>query len=153
MKPNIHDKHRKSLLCGPYCKQFNKICHTYSTLRSILKNACLIFRLLSVFLQMWQVKPSVNHTNKPYISHLLIQQPRIFNQRIPNSRTGLSWVITQWIVVYCYWHFRTSYQSHIQFLKDISGKPINPIFLLTPEVGIDRLSRNVRKKLPLLAAW
>jgi len=44
---------------------------------------------------MVHVKPSVNHTNKLYISLLLIQQPRILNQRIPNLRTGLSWVITQ----------------------------------------------------------
>jgi hypothetical protein len=32
--------HQKSLLCGPYCKQFNKLCHTNSTFK-IHFNKCL----------------------------------------------------------------------------------------------------------------
>jgi hypothetical protein len=40
--------------------------------------------------------------------------------------------------------------SNGDFLTDVSGQPIGPF--LTPEDGTDRLSRNVDKKLPLLAA-
>jgi hypothetical protein len=44
------------------------------------------------------------------------------------------------------------------YAADVSGQPISPIFegqendLLTPEDGIDRLSRNIGKELLLLAA-
>jgi hypothetical protein len=41
------------------------------------------------------------------------------------------------------------------FLNDVSGQHIGPIFTvqdLYPQNGTDRLSRNVVKKLPLLAA-
>jgi hypothetical protein len=47
----------------------------------------------------------------------------------------------------------------VVIFADVSGQPIDPIFkgkenafFLTLEVGINRLSRNVGKKLPLLAA-
>jgi len=58
-------------------------------------------------------------------------------------RTALLWVITQRVVVISYRRFGTTYRSHLQ----------GPIFgFLNPEDGRDSLSRNVGKKLPLLAA-
>jgi len=61
----------------------------------------------------------------------------------PEKRTALFWVITQRVVVISYRRFGTTYQSHPQG----SRGPLNP------EDGTDKLSRNVGKKLPLLAAW
>jgi hypothetical protein len=49
MKAKYLDEHQESLVCGPYCKQFNKICHIYSSLGSIFITAHLILSLPSVF--------------------------------------------------------------------------------------------------------
>ena len=54
---------------------------------------------------------------------------------------ALSWVIVQPVVASSYRRFGTTYQSH----------PQDSAFL-NPEYGTDRLSGNVGKKLPLLAA-
>ena len=54
-------------------------------------------------------------------------------------RTALFWVITQRVVVICYRRFGTTYRSHLQGSRK-------------QKMGRDRLSRNVWKKLPLLAA-
>ena len=62
-------------------------------------------------------------------------------------RTALFWVIAQRVVVICYRRFGTNYRSHIQE----TGIP-EPKGFLTPEDGTGSLSRNVGKKLPLLAA-
>jgi hypothetical protein len=56
-------------------------------------------------------------------------------------RTALFWVITQRVVVISYRRFEKTYRSHPRGSR-----------VLNPEDGNDRLSRNVRKKLPLLAA-
>jgi len=56
-------------------------------------------------------------------------------------RTASFSVITQRVVVISYRRFETTYPSHVQGVK-------NP----KDEDGTDRLSRNVGKKLPLLAA-
>ena len=56
-------------------------------------------------------------------------------------RTALLWVITQRVVVN---------------FTDVSEQPIGPVLRVQeskkPEDGTERLSRNVGKKLPLLAA-
>jgi hypothetical protein len=55
------------------------------------------------------------------------------------KRTAIFWVITQRVVVIYYRLFGTNYQFH-------------PQRFLNPEDVTDKLSRNVGKKLPLLAA-
>ena len=57
-------------------------------------------------------------------------------------RTALFWVITQRLVVIACRHFGTTYGSHFKGLLGV----------LTLEDGTNRLSRNVGKKVPLLAA-
>ena len=60
-------------------------------------------------------------------------------------RTALVWATTQRVVLITYWHFRASYLFRLQ------GSVIEEGFL-TLEDENDRLSRNVGKELPLLAA-
>ena len=63
-------------------------------------------------------------------------------------RTGLFWIIRQRVAVISYRRFGTTYRSH-------HGSRIQKQFwigFLNPEDGTDRLSRNVGKNLPLLAA-
>jgi hypothetical protein len=83
-------------------------------------------------------------------------------------RTALFWVITQGVVVISYRSFGTTVRVKIfysgllrdeywSFLTDVSGQPICSIFRVqefkkTAEDGTDRLSPNVGKKSPLLAA-
>jgi hypothetical protein len=66
-------------------------------------------------------------------------------QKYTTSRTAFFWVITQRVMVTFYGRFGATYRSQHQ------GSRIQVGFL-TPEDGTARLSRNVRNKLPLLAA-
>jgi len=61
---------------------------------------------------------------------------------IEGLRTPLFLVITQRVVVNYYRRFGTTYRSH----------PQGEFGFLNPDARTDRLSRNVGKKLPLLAA-
>jgi len=55
------------------------------------------------------------------------------------SRTAILWIFTQPKVVISYRLFGTTYRTYVKNTE-----------FLTPEDGIDRLSRNVDKKLPLI---
>ena len=59
-------------------------------------------------------------------------------------RTAILWVIKQRVVVISYRRFGTNFRPHIQ-----ESRIPNPIEFLTPEYRIDRLYRNVSKKLLL----
>jgi len=59
-------------------------------------------------------------------------------------RNALFWIITQRVVVISYRRFGTTYRVPSAAFK-------NPKFL-NPDGGEDSLSRNISKKLPLLAA-
>jgi len=70
----------------------------------------------------------------------LVQQN--MNKIYMNVISALFWVITQQVVAIFYGCFERTCQS------DLQGSREN----LNPEDGNDRLSRNVDKKLPILAA-
>jgi hypothetical protein len=59
-------------------------------------------------------------------------------------RTSLFWVITQQVVVISYQRFGETYLSHPQGSGILQG-------FFKPEDGTYKLSRNISKKLPLLA--
>ena len=74
-------------------------------------------------------------------------------------RIALFWVITQRIAVISYRRFGITYRSHPQGSR-IQRKACSPntefiygsVWAVNPKYRADRLCRNVRKKLPLLAA-